>query len=64
MNSEVHYHIVWSNSILDWEPFATREEAEEVAYAINNLKEFYTVVDRGADCERCKAFRAQAASGF
>jgi hypothetical protein len=61
IQSDVHYHILWSNSTLDWKPFATKEDAQEIAEAINKRNESYTVVDRGADCERCKAFREQRA---
>src|SRR4051794_39868785 len=58
INSDVHYHILWSNSTVDWKPFTTREEAEQFAESINPLKEVYTAVERGADCERCRAFKA------
>jgi len=60
MNGEKHYHIRWSHSNIDWQPFPTREEAIETAEQINNKKESYDVLEGDSNCERCRAFKAEA----
>ncbi len=57
INSEIHYHICWSNSSVDWEPFLTKEEATQLAGQIQKPNESYTIVKRDGECERCKAFK-------
>jgi len=54
IKSHIHYHILWSDSKLDWKPFATKEEAEDLAATIKKPGESYGIVERGQDCERCK----------
>ena len=44
-NSEIHYHIRWSDSSLDWKPFPTKEEATQLAAQIKKRKESYTIVE-------------------
>ena len=56
--SNTHYHILWSDSVLDWKPFPTKEEAEHLARQIKKRNESYTIVERGEECERCSAFRS------
>jgi len=51
-----HYHILWSDSRLDWKPFPTREEAEELAGRIKKPNETYVIVERDEECERCRMF--------
>jgi hypothetical protein len=57
INSEIHYHIRWSDSSLDWEPFLTKEEATHLAGRIQKQNESYTIVERDGECERCKVFK-------
>jgi len=57
--SNTHYHIFWSDSVLDWKPFPTKEEAAHQARHINAKNESYTIVERDRDCERCIAFHMQ-----
>jgi hypothetical protein len=40
--SEIHYHIRWSNSLLDWKPFPKKEEAIELAGGIRKPNESYS----------------------
>ena len=61
MNSENHYHIRWSNSNLDWKPFPTSEEAAKFAKHLKRPNESYLIEERDSDCERCRAFKSQAA---
>ena len=60
VDSVIHYHILWSDSTLDWKRFATKEEATHLACQIKKLSESYTIVERDEECERCKAFESQA----
>jgi len=59
--SDIHYHIRWSNSVLDWKPFPTKEEATHLARHIKKANESYTIVERDEKCERCAAFYSQGA---
>lgn len=60
-DSNGHYHIRWSsNSSLDWEPFATKDEAMEMAGRMKRRKESYVIVERDDECERCTAFKSEA----
>ena len=38
-NSEIHYHIRWSDSVLDWKAFPTEEEATHLARQIKKPNE-------------------------
>jgi len=57
--SEIHYHIRWSNSLLDWKPFPKKEEAIELAGRIRKPNESYMIVERDSECEKCKAFKSE-----
>ena len=58
IKSGIHYHIRWSDSSLDWKSFPTREEAAKLAGQIKKPSESYIIVERNADCERCKVFNS------
>jgi predicted RNA-binding protein with PUA domain len=60
IKSEIHYHIRWSESSLDWEPFPTKEEATKLAERIKKRNESYTIVERDRNCERCKVFKSRS----
>jgi len=59
INSEIHYHILWSDSSLDWKPLSTEEEAATLARHIKKRNESYVIVERDAGCERCKRLKSQ-----
>ncbi len=51
-----HFHIRWKGSeAMDWEPFETREEAEEKARQLMRPGESYTIEELGDGCTRCQA---------
>ncbi len=54
---QTHYHIRWSQLVLDWERFDTREEAEERAEQLVRDGESYTVEEFDGECARCGAYR-------
>jgi hypothetical protein len=58
--SAIHYHIRWSDSSFDWQPFPTEEEATILAGQINKRNESFTVVECDDECERCKMFRSKS----
>jgi len=60
ITSQTHYHIQWSDSSLDWKPFPTKEEAENLARQIKKSNETFVIVERDRECERCKALRAKS----
>ena len=43
MRKDMHYHIRWSDSKLDWERFSTREEAEQAARQLARPGETFTL---------------------
>jgi hypothetical protein len=55
----IHYHIRWSNSELDWEPFCTREEAEVSALDLVLLDESYIIQEFDETCSECSALKSQ-----
>ena len=56
MNPKTHFHIRWSStSRLDWKPFRTREEAEEVAKELVQPTETFTIEELNGKCKRCAA---------
>lgn len=57
---KIHHHIRWSNSLIDWKPFPTAEEAMEKAKQIKKRDESYIILERDDECERCKEFRSEA----
>ena len=61
-NSGIHYHIRWSDSSLDWKPFATEEEAISLAGRIKKPDETYVIVECNPTCQRCKDFKMMATS--
>ena len=62
VSSQIHYHICWSDSSLDWKAFPTKEEAAELAEQIKKTTESYIIVERDDECDRCKAFRSKSES--
>ena len=50
-----HYHILWADSKLDWQAFATASEANAEAERLKRPDEKYVIQERDGDCERCKA---------
>ena len=58
MQEDMHYHIRWSKTKLDWEPFGTREEAEQAARQLGLYGETFTVelVD-DKTCMQCLRLR-------
>jgi len=60
VKSNMHYHICWSDSLLDWKPFPTEDEAMEMARRIKKPNESYAIAVRDERCERCNAFKSQA----
>ena len=64
---DTHYHIRWSSSsLLDWQSFASREEAETAAKELVHENETYTIETAAIGCKRCletveQALRRQAA---
>ena len=59
ITSAIHYHILWSNSSLDWQRFPTKEEATIMAGQIKRRNESFTIVERNDECERCKMFNSR-----
>jgi len=59
IKSAIHYHILWSNSSLDWQRFPTKEEATIMAGQIKRRNESFTIVERNDECERCKMFNSR-----
>lgn len=55
----MHYHIRWSNSELDWEPFGTREEAEASALNLVRPNENYTIQEFDETCSECATLTGQ-----
>lgn len=50
-----HYHIRWSDrTVLDWEPFSTRVEAEASAKQLVRSGETYNIEERDGECLRCQ----------
>jgi hypothetical protein len=64
---DTHYHIRWfPSSLLDWQAFASREEAETAAKELVRKNETYTIETATIGCKRCletveDAMRRQAA---
>jgi hypothetical protein len=64
---KLHYHIRWSSSsLLDWQSFASREEAEIAAKELVQENETYTIETATIGCKPCleafeQALRRQAA---
>jgi hypothetical protein len=51
-----HYHIRVSGAeAMEWEPFNTREEAEDAAQKRIRAGQTYTVEELGEGCTRCQA---------
>ena len=51
-----HFHIRWSSKAqLDWKPFPTREEAEELAKILVRPDETYAIEELNGNCPRCAA---------
>jgi len=59
-NAAPHFHIRWiiaDSSRVDWEAFASHEEAETVAKRIVSRLESYAIEEGDSSCERCARFR-------
>ena len=51
-----HYHIRWTGAeAMEWEPFATRDEADDVAQKRMRAGQTYTIEELGEGCTRCQA---------
>jgi hypothetical protein len=59
---KLHYHIRWwsPSSSLDWQAFASREEAETVAKELVRENETYTIDTASVGCKRCLEAAEQA----
>ena len=56
VSHKTHFHIRWSStSRLDWKPFPTREEAEELAKILVRPDETYAIEELNGNCSRCAA---------
>lgn len=52
----LHYHIRWSGKeMLDWQAFASRDEAEARARELVRPGEAYAIEAHGQLCRRCQA---------
>ena len=54
---DLHYHIRWSTSKLDWEVFNTRGEAENSAKQLVLPNERYSIEQFDNNCPRCSKAR-------
>lgn len=52
---EVHFHIRWSGGYLDWQVFATEEDAERSARELVQPSEEFTVEQFDGRCPQCDA---------
>jgi hypothetical protein len=50
---QVHYHIHWSNSKFDWQPFDTLESARIEAERLALRGETFTIDQFDGDCAHC-----------
>jgi hypothetical protein len=54
MRRDMHYHIRWSNTKLDWERFRTRQEAEQAARQLARPGETFALEQvHDATCVQC-----------
>ena len=53
----VHFHIHWSDSGLDWQVFATAEDAMNAARDLVLPGESFTIEEFGRACPRCSGGR-------
>jgi len=59
-NTAPHFHIRWTIGEIiriDWEPFASRDEAERMAKRLITTADAYTIVEFDASCEQCAMFQ-------
>lgn len=57
-----HFHIRWiigDTSRTDWEPFASRDEAERMAKRLITPSEAYAIDEFDNSCKRCAMFRVE-----
>ena len=53
---KTHFHIRWLGvKRLDWEPFQTREQAEERAKQLARPEETFVIEEHDRYCARCAA---------
>ena len=57
VHSETHFHIRWSETELDWEPFQSQAAAEEGAKSLVRPGETYTVERFDDTCTACANIR-------
>ena len=57
---DLHYHIRWSDSKVDWQAFRTSEDAEIDAEKLAKPGETYIIVEFENDCPHCGAIREHA----
>lgn len=60
----LHYHIRWSNSMVDWEAFPTWQEAQAQAEQLVKRGESYVIEQLDGDCQRCSSLPDPAKSVF
>ncbi len=63
MQTQYHYHIHWTGktkTLVDWERFATAEEAKSCAAQLVLKGESYTIEKFDNDCTRCRQFREES----
>lgn len=51
----IHFRICWSDSMLDWEAFPTREEATARANELVRPGETYVIAEVDGTCPRCES---------
>jgi hypothetical protein len=61
-NMAPHFHIRWiiaDRSRIDWEAFANRNEAENMAKRLASSMDTYAIEEFNDSCERCAMFRLE-----
>jgi hypothetical protein len=57
MREDMHYHIRWSDSKLDWQRFSTRQEAEQAVRRLARPGETFTLEHfDDKTCMQCRNF--------
>jgi hypothetical protein len=57
-----HFHVRWiiaGSSRIDWEAFASRNEAENMAERLKSSTDAYAIEEFDGSCERCAMFRLE-----
>jgi hypothetical protein len=61
-NTAPHFHILWitgDNSIIDWEPFTSRDEANTMAKRLVTIRVSFVIDEFDDSCPRCEMFRLE-----